>query len=185
MRVFWTIMSCSNNDESWETSCHESFLNYHDLVKRGQELAEIEVEIYSKYFLKSWLKFENLMHALIVYNSCMAKSSWQRQQCAANIVRSCQRYCSALLYLIQTQQYCSILLTTVDNVGSRSLFSICFSFQPWTSDNFYRLCNSRAGQASKTLIIIMDQLRVHDSVWQSMRVDCQHTSKRSNYLVNS
>ena len=42
MRVFSTIMSWSNEDESWwelrSESLYESFLNYHVLVKRGWEL---------------------------------------------------------------------------------------------------------------------------------------------------
>ena len=46
MRVFSTIMSWSNEDESWwelrSESLHESFLNYHVLVKRGWELMRVE-----------------------------------------------------------------------------------------------------------------------------------------------
>ena len=42
MRVFSTIMSWSNEDESWwelrSESLYENFLNYHVLVKRGWEL---------------------------------------------------------------------------------------------------------------------------------------------------
>ena len=47
------------------------------------------------------------------------------EQCfAAHIVQCCQQYCSALLYL--TQQYCPILLTTMNNVGSKTLFNPVF-----------------------------------------------------------
>ena len=46
MRVFSTIMSWSNEDESWwelrSESLYESFLNYHVLVKRGWELMRVE-----------------------------------------------------------------------------------------------------------------------------------------------
>ena len=54
------------------------------------------------------------------------------KQCfAAHIVR----YCSALLHQIQAQQYCSILLTTVNNVGSTTFFSLVF-INPEQVDNF-------------------------------------------------
>ena len=46
------------------------------------------------------------------------------QQCfAAHIVHSCQQYWTILLHPIQAQQYCSILLTSVNNVGSKTLFN--------------------------------------------------------------
>ena len=46
MRVFSTVMSWSNEDESWwelrSERLYESFLNYHVLVKRGWELMRVE-----------------------------------------------------------------------------------------------------------------------------------------------
>jgi hypothetical protein len=36
---------------------------------------------------------------------------------------SCQQYWTILLHPIQAQQYCSILLTSVNNVGSKTLFN--------------------------------------------------------------
>ena len=46
MRVFSTVMSWSNEDESWwelrSESLYESFLNCHVLVKRGWELMRVE-----------------------------------------------------------------------------------------------------------------------------------------------
>jgi hypothetical protein len=53
------------------------------------------------------------------------------EQCfAAHIVHSCQQYWTVLLqdwtillHPIQAQQYCSILLTSVNNVGSKTLFN--------------------------------------------------------------
>ena len=46
MRVFSTIMSWSNEDESWwelrSESLYERFLNYHVLVKQGWELMRVE-----------------------------------------------------------------------------------------------------------------------------------------------
>jgi hypothetical protein len=46
------------------------------------------------------------------------------EQCfAAHIVHSCQQYWTILLHPIQAQQHCSILLTSVNNVGSKTLFS--------------------------------------------------------------
>jgi hypothetical protein len=35
----------------------------------------------------------------------------------------CCPHCSQLLHPIQAQQYCSILLTSVNNVGSKTLFN--------------------------------------------------------------
>jgi hypothetical protein len=46
------------------------------------------------------------------------------EQCfAAHIVHSCQQYWTILLHPIQAQQHCSILLTSVNNVGRKTLFS--------------------------------------------------------------
>jgi hypothetical protein len=46
------------------------------------------------------------------------------EQCfAAHIVHSCQQYWTILLHPIQAQQHCSILLTSVNNVGSKTLFN--------------------------------------------------------------
>jgi hypothetical protein len=45
------------------------------------------------------------------------------QRFAAHIVHSCQQYWTILLHPIQAKQYCSILLTSVNNVGSKTLFS--------------------------------------------------------------
>ena len=50
------------------------------------------------------------------------------EQCfAAHIVHSCQQYWTILLHPIQAQQYCSILLTSVNNVGSKTLFKPVFN----------------------------------------------------------
>ena len=43
------------------------------------------------------------------------------EQCCS--VHSCEQHRSALLHLIRTQQCCSLLLTTVNNVGSTTLFN--------------------------------------------------------------
>jgi hypothetical protein len=40
-----------------------------------------------------------------------------------DIVHSCQQYWTILLHPIKAQQYCSILLTSVNNVGSKTLFN--------------------------------------------------------------
>jgi hypothetical protein len=46
------------------------------------------------------------------------------EQCfAAHIVHSWQQYWRILLHPIQAQQYCAILLTSVNNVGSKTLFN--------------------------------------------------------------
>jgi hypothetical protein len=46
------------------------------------------------------------------------------EQCfAAHIVHSYQQYWTILLHPIQAQEYCSILLTSVNNVGSKTLFN--------------------------------------------------------------
>ncbi len=61
------------------------------------------------------------------------------EQCfTAHIVQCCQQYCSALLHLIQAQQYCSTLLTTMNNVGSKTLFNPVF-INPEQVDNFLPL----------------------------------------------
>ena len=60
MRVFLTIMSWSNEDESWwelrSESLHESFRNYYVLVKRGWELMRVEVRVCMRVFgtIMSW-----------------------------------------------------------------------------------------------------------------------------------
>ena len=55
MRVFSTVMSWSNEDESWwelrSESLYESFLNYHVLVKRGLELMKWRSESLHESFL--------------------------------------------------------------------------------------------------------------------------------------
>ena len=54
MRVFSTIMSWSNKDESWwelrSKSLYESFLNYHVLVKQGWELMRVETREFAWEF---------------------------------------------------------------------------------------------------------------------------------------
>ena len=45
------------------------------------------------------------------------------QCCAAHIVQGCQQWLTTLLHAIQPQQYCSMLLTTINNVGSTTLFN--------------------------------------------------------------
>ena len=45
------------------------------------------------------------------------------QCCAAHIVQGCQQWLTTLLHAIQSQQYCSMLLTTVNNMGSTTLFN--------------------------------------------------------------
>jgi hypothetical protein len=46
------------------------------------------------------------------------------EQCfAAHIVHGCQQYWTILLHPIQAQQYCSIVLTSVNNVGGKTLFN--------------------------------------------------------------
>ena len=58
------------------------------------------------------------------------------EQCfAAHIVQCCQQHCSALLHPIQAQQYCSVLLTTMNNVGSKTLFNPVF-INPEQVDHF-------------------------------------------------
>ncbi len=42
---------------------------------------------------------------------------------SAHVAHSCQQYCSALLHLTEAQQYCFTLLTTVNNVNSKTLFN--------------------------------------------------------------
>jgi hypothetical protein len=39
------------------------------------------------------------------------------------VVNNIEQYCTILLHLIQAQQYCSILLTSMNNVGSKTLFN--------------------------------------------------------------
>ena len=41
-----------------------------------------------------------------------------------SIVHSFQQYCTPLLHLIKTEQYRSLLLTTMNNVGSKTLFNL-------------------------------------------------------------
>ena len=61
-------------------------------------------------------------HQLVV--AILLKTGLKNTYYAAHIINSCQQYCSALLHLIRTQQYCFILLTTVNNVGSTTLFNL-------------------------------------------------------------
>ena len=84
MRVFLILMSWSNDeDESWwelrSESLHESFLNYHILVKRGWELMRVEKREFVWVFstIMSWsngdeswweLRSESLYESFLNYH---------------------------------------------------------------------------------------------------------------------
>ena len=81
------------------------------------------------------------------------------QRFAAQIVHSCQQYWTILLHPIQAQQYCSILLTSLNNVGSKTLFKPVFNnivtgwrFLPCTRGSLTAICSC--------LIIISSQSHV-------------------------
>jgi hypothetical protein len=65
------------------------------------------------------------------------KQDWTMFCC--HIVHSCQQYWTMLLHPIQAQHYCSMLLTSVNNVGSKTLFNPARRFLPcilfWAQNN--------------------------------------------------
>ena len=81
MRVFSTIMSWSNEDESWwelrSESLYESFLNYHVLVKRGWELAfkhKRQLQLLST-LIKSHQLLSSLIHSYQLLSTLILKTS--------------------------------------------------------------------------------------------------------------
>ena len=74
------------------------------------------------------------------------------QCCAAHIVQGCQQWLTTLLHAIQPQQYCSMLLTTVNNVGSTTLFNpVELQAHDFLPCNILLLC----GVAMTTIIAIL------------------------------
>jgi hypothetical protein len=57
------------------------------------------------------------------YNNSLARQSELASPEHMNRYCSCQQYWTILLHPIQAQQYCSILLTSVNNVGRKTLFN--------------------------------------------------------------
>jgi hypothetical protein len=66
---------------------------------------------------------EDLIHGKKRSGWCNTDENRIEQCFAAHIVHSCQQYWTIFLHPIQAQQHCSILLTSVNNVGSKTLFS--------------------------------------------------------------
>jgi hypothetical protein len=97
------------------------------LFKIKISLAQTYVRIWSNA-----LYIEYYVYPITYLHTYTAKkrSGWcnidenRTEQCfAAHIVHSCQQYWTILLHPIQAQQHCSTLLTSVNNVGSKTLFS--------------------------------------------------------------
>ena len=64
-----------------------------------------------------------VLHGKKSSTCCNVVKNRIEQCCAAHIVQGCQQWLTTLLHAIQSQQYCSMLLTTVNNVGSTTLFN--------------------------------------------------------------
>ena len=65
----------------------------------------------------------NSLHGKKSSTCCNVVMNRIEQCCAAHIVQGCQQWLTTLLHAIQPQQYCSTLLTTVNNMGSTTLFN--------------------------------------------------------------
>ena len=78
----------------------------------------------SIFFFLFLLRISLPLTGSLQHSGCCNIDENRIEQCfAAHIVHSCQQYWTILLHPIQAQQYCSILLTSVNNVGSKTLFS--------------------------------------------------------------
>jgi hypothetical protein len=77
----------------------------HLIVQRGQTINSILQYIHGQKMNNYW------------------KQDWTMLCCQYCSYSTCQQYCLALLHSIQTQQYFSMLLTTMNNVGSKTLLN--------------------------------------------------------------
>ena len=82
---------------------------------------------------------------------------------------TCQQYCLALLHSIQTQQYFSMLLTTMNNVGSKTLLNPVELQAP----NFF-LCTIMLWYFSVTHVKISKLVAVYIGFLKSVNKFCSY-----------
>ena len=89
-------------------------------LKIHTELRRFEIECF--------VESANLRRRAFALNVEVVFKTARLQQCSgANIVHSCQQYCSALLNLIAARQNCSILLKIMNNVAPTTWLYTAFN----------------------------------------------------------